>query len=80
MKYFMKKHKIGDKRIVKKFLFLPIVIDFELRWFETAYVKQEFAYAEYDSLRTFKWDNLKFVEEQEYNEYVELEEVRNKQC
>jgi hypothetical protein len=33
---------LGDKKIIKRFLFLPLEINGERRWFETCNIEQEF--------------------------------------
>jgi hypothetical protein len=34
----------GDRRIIRRFLWMPETFDCEQRWFETAYIWQEFQY------------------------------------
>jgi hypothetical protein len=38
MRWKNKKHNIGDVKTVRKFLWLPLTIKNETRWFEFAYV------------------------------------------
>lgn len=52
-----KKFKVpnwGDERIVEKFLWFPAIIDHELRWLETAKIKQ---------IYYLGWKNLMFLNE-----------------
>ena len=42
MRYKFKKHRIGDERIIKKFLLVPKTINNELRWLEKAEYKEIF--------------------------------------
>jgi hypothetical protein len=42
MKWSSKRPKIGDKRTVKKFLFLPKTIKEETRWLEWAIIEQQY--------------------------------------
>lgn len=56
--------KYGDIKIVKKFLFLPLTIDYETRWWEEVTIK--YVYKE----RNSSWEPLRFLdnEEKEANE------------
>lgn len=44
----------NDKRIVKKFLFLPMVIRGEGRWFEFVTIEQKYSVGE--------WVDVKFID------------------
>ncbi len=49
--------KIGDERIIRKFLLLPYRLDDEVRWLETASILQR-REAEYDSSIYEYWQNI----------------------
>jgi hypothetical protein len=59
MKFIYARPKVGDTRIVKKFLLFPYTIygedTDETRWLETAYIKQE-------STLNEEWRDVKFVD------------------
>lgn len=67
MKFNLKgNYKIGDTRIVTRFLLFPKVIGEELRWLEVVKIKQKLV-ADYTSegsgvlMLIDVWDNLEFV-------------------
>lgn len=39
-------YKIGEKRIVTKFLFFPVTIKDETRWFEKVTLEEEYEYGQ----------------------------------
>ena len=57
MRFKNKQTKIGDVRVVVKFLLLPTEIDNQTRWLEIAKIKQR-AYLFYGK---FKWHDIEFV-------------------
>ena len=76
MRIKLKKPKVGEYRFVRKFLFLPVKIQEEIRWLEFARIEQR--YIEkciYDNWahKTFykkMWENIRFVDyEPKYNEH-----------
>jgi hypothetical protein len=52
MKYIVKKPKQGEKRVITKFLFLPLCLKNDCRWLESASILQKYWYG---------WENIKFV-------------------
>lgn len=64
--------KVGDERVVEKFLLFPKVINEEKRWFETAKILQKYAVKSekkihskiglYDSYEWF-WKDIRFVDD-----------------
>ena len=56
------KYKVGEIRIISKFLFTPVKIGKETRWLETACIKQELV-AKFDTTcgaSWTEWQNLSF--------------------
>ena len=55
-------YEIGDTRVIRKFLFFPLKLNYDWRWLEYANIKQEFVWydAYYD--RHPVWENVKFVD------------------
>lgn len=51
---------VGDKKVVKKFLFLPKKIENEWRWLERAEILQAFLFNDY--WREFKWKDIEWVD------------------
>jgi len=53
----------GQKRIISKFLFLPLTIDDETRWLERATIYQEYEECRIISayLVPSKWENVRWV-------------------
>ena len=43
------KYKVGNTRVIKKFLWFPKLLDEELRWLEWANIKQTFSEIEIDN-------------------------------
>lgn len=69
MRWPKKIAKIGDKRIIEKFAFLPITIDNEARWLETVTIEQKYikstliAYPSGTPLACkYVWNNEKFID------------------
>jgi hypothetical protein len=58
MKWKRKLHKDEEIRIIKKFLFFPLCIKDDCRWFETVSIKQKLGVYNYDS----EWENIKFID------------------
>lgn len=57
--------KKGDERKKTKFLFFPVCIDCEWRWFETVTIHQRFEGWDYASMDCYEfelWKNLKFID------------------
>lgn len=52
-------HREGDKKIVKKFLLLPLTIKYETRWLETATI--EYCYIEYMNGAS-NWSPIRFLD------------------
>lgn len=63
-----KTSKWGDKRVITKFLFLPVSIKGEVRWLETATIRQE--------RRTAHWSNKEFVDNEKDEKMVKVECAR----
>ncbi len=61
----MRKHyktpRVGQKRRVRKFLFFPLKLDGELRWWERATITQ--IYEPKDSQGRYHWRNLRWSSE-----------------
>ena len=63
MRWKIKETKIGDTRIVKKFLILPLTLPTkdgsrEKRWLETVRIVQRFERcAAYDGWTNFRWED-----------------------
>jgi hypothetical protein len=53
------KNKQGDTRVIKKFLWLPLKIGYEIRWLETVLLLQEFK--ECTFIRNH-WETLQFMD------------------
>jgi len=53
----------GDKKIIKKFAFFPVIINLEWRWLEYVEYEQEFNkdYVNYDSFDCDCWFNKRFL-------------------
>lgn len=60
MRKYKEQLEIGQKRIIRKFLFKAIQIGTEVRWLEFAKIEQIYTPKAY----TFssEWDNLKFID------------------
>jgi hypothetical protein len=50
----------GDKRVIRKFLWLPLEIDRDWRWLEWAWIEQEFWVSTLLGYRW--WTNVRFVD------------------
>lgn len=66
MKFILNKR---TSRIKKRFALFPIQIGYEIRWFETVYIKQ------FRSNYKASWINGYFVTEEEY-----LKEIEKNRC
>ena len=55
MRWKIEKHKCNDKRVVKKFLFLPKTLGNETRLWEFAEIEQRYAF--------YGWYNHKWAKE-----------------
>ncbi len=59
----------GARRVIKKFLWLPLKLDGQLRWLETAKIRQVCDYRQpkgYESTSTemkYFWDDLEWVDD-----------------
>ena len=51
--------KVGDERVVEKFLLFPKVINEELRWLETVKILQKYDYGGEDC----GWEDIRFVDD-----------------
>jgi len=51
----------GSTRIVRKFLFLPVAVDKEIRWLEIATMEQEYVSSWADS----GWETIRFIDDKE---------------
>ena len=54
----------GDSRVVKRFLWWPVLLDRELRWLETAYIVQRYSRVGY-------WYNKRFATQEEIANWEE---------
>ena len=54
------KYVLGDYRIITKFLFLPVVIDNEVRWLEKVTIRQRY----YEGFAYSWWENLAWIDEE----------------
>lgn len=61
----------GDKRVIKKFLFIPRVNNHELRWLEIAYISQE--YCNYQG-----WEDITWSSETKYLDYLKQHELKHR--
>ena len=60
MRYIKKpKPQTGDKRTIKKFALLPIIINEEVRWLEFVTIYQEFIIGYGSTI----WLNIKFIDQ-----------------
>lgn len=68
MRWIKRKYHDLDKRVIRKFALLPIVIEnvhgTEYRWLETCYVRQI-----YRGIRGF-WENKAFADKCEYEKFI----------
>lgn len=55
--------KIGDVKVVTKFLWLPLEINFETRWLEDATIKYVYVTGHVDSYKY--WQPIEFVDKEE---------------
>lgn len=53
-------HREGDKKIVKKFLLLPLTINYETRWLETVTIECRYKEYFYDC-----WVPIRFLDNME---------------
>jgi len=60
MRWYKEKVKLGDERVVMKFLWFPLTIDKETRWLEHACIKQCVEPA-YQPTEVLKWQPIKFA-------------------
>lgn len=60
MRKYREKTKIGQKRVVRKFLFRATQIGNEIRWLEYATIEQIYSPKAYSF--SSKWDNLRFID------------------
>lgn len=63
--------KMGEIRIIKKFLFFPCTIRNKQLWLKTVYIKQRFVAKITKTEDFFYWHNISFVTEKEYKEWTE---------
>ena len=60
----------GAMRIIKRFLFLPVCLEDEWRWLETAYIKQRVEKVPFPfSLKEYKWRNILWSDKLEYDDF-----------
>jgi len=69
MRWSKNKPSIGDMRIVKIFLSLPLSLHEENRWLETCYIRQFLGEATYGE-DILIWRHQEFVEKADYLEYM----------
>lgn len=62
----LKVHKIGDKRIVKRFTLFPRQIQDDKRWLETVYIVQVWDALGYDGEC---WFDTRFTTKEKYEQY-----------
>lgn len=54
---------IGTQRVIQKFLWLPLTIDNQTRWFETARIKQTYTNAKEEYSETgYIWKDTAWVD------------------
>ena len=51
--------RMGEKRVVREFLWLPLTLNYETRWLETASINQKL---DYDILGTPFWRNKSWAD------------------
>lgn len=64
IKFKNKEIKIGTKREIQKFLFLPKIINNEFRWLEKAIYEQKFIQSDYGDAAlglVDRWVNTKWI-------------------
>lgn len=61
-----KNNKVGEKRVLEAFLFIPVKIGNEWRWLETAKIEQELKESyvyDYSMVHREKyWEDIKFID------------------
>ena len=83
MRYYKKEKaylKHGEKRVIKRFAFLPISGNWfsnERRWLETVYLEQHYHISSYSCIGN-GWMSDKFVERQNYLNYLKIINEKNK--
>ncbi len=50
----------GDTRIIRKYAWLPIKIDLEIRWLEWVSIEQICCYYRANSAKNYSWQNSSF--------------------
>lgn len=69
----IKRVKVGDYRIKKKFAWFPITLyynnDRETRWLEFVYLKEKYLYSDFPFI-SYYWQTICFVSKEEYNNYI----------
>jgi hypothetical protein len=55
---------LGSQRVVEKFLWFPVTIDYQTRWLEKVRIKQICIQANKEfSVSGYKWENYAWVDE-----------------
>lgn len=75
MRLVKKIHYVGDKRVVKRFAWLPIYIGRFGYWLEIVYIYQCLEYFP-NSLVTRRWVNSCFTDKREYEDFKKSEEIK----
>jgi len=56
---------LGSQRVVEKFLWFPVTIDFQVRWLEKAKIKQICIQTNKEfSVSGYKWENYAWVDDE----------------
>lgn len=74
MRFNKRLYKVGDKRWIRRFAFIPTRInDNIIVWFETFYVRQIFVSYEYGGISVwFRWNILELVLKEDYEYEMNL--------
>jgi hypothetical protein len=62
MKWKFKRIYLGDTRIIKKFLILPVTMEYEVRWLETVYIEELYCID--------GWSDNKWSTKEKYEDYI----------
>jgi hypothetical protein len=77
MRFILNKYKKFDKnhyKIKKTFALMPIVINNELRWLETCYVRFVYNIDGYAGSLDWSWEPTAFVTKEDYLKYLKERE------
>ena len=66
-------HSDKDKRIVKRFALFPVSDGNEVVWLETYYMEQQYEedFTDIFGIWLNRWNNLRFVDKEDYDEFKE---------